>query len=149
MCSALRQFGRLTAGGLRALSLFRTLSRVEGTKQRFKICFAIYGRPLSILLFRISVRPGTQPDGLVVHVILGFSRGLHGLTCAGWIDPRLGNRSKADKCPLFVIIWNCYNHNTAKEHSVNNLRQKTKDRKHQSSSPLPSKNFSYFCLFSF
>ena len=34
------------------------------------------------IFFYTSVRPGTQPDGLVVQVILGFSGGLHGLVCA-------------------------------------------------------------------
>ena len=33
----------------------------------------------------LTVRPVTQPDGLVVFVILGFSGALPGLTCAVWM----------------------------------------------------------------
>jgi len=38
-----------------------------------------------IEIFFTTVRPGTQPDRLVVQVILGFSGGLYGLTCADWM----------------------------------------------------------------
>ena len=49
------------------------------------------------------MRPGTQPDGLVVQVILGFSGGLHGLTCTDWFRAP-GTRREAEQQNLLDFL---------------------------------------------